>query len=128
MNPNITIHGVHKVRCKQPCYLIELSVKNNGQEFKLSDIYFEAIIPPYGKRDQAPFEEHYISDDGEEILGDYRYEWDNPEVLKGNFRLAFLMHYLEFDKPLKTQFGDVNLPEPTPTPKRLKSIKYQSPY
>lgn len=128
MNKNILIHGVHKVRCKEPCYLIEMSIIENDQEFKLQDVSFEAIIPPYGQRNQAPFEEHFISEDGSEILGDYSYGWDNPNIFKTDFRIAFLMHYLDFEKPLKTQYGDVTLPQPTPKPSRLKSIKYISPY
>jgi hypothetical protein len=37
------------------------------------------------------------------------------------------MHYLDPARPLRTPFGDVELPDPNDRPYRLASIEYEEP-
>jgi len=37
-------------------------------------------------------------------------------------RLAFYLHLIDFARPMRTPFGPVNLPEPTPMPERLQAL------
>jgi hypothetical protein len=39
-----------------------------------------------------------------------------------------LMHFLQPDAKISTPYGSVIVPSATPTPKRLSSIVYESPY
>jgi len=38
------------------------------------------------------------------------------EATRSNVRLAFFMHYLDADRPLRTPFGEVPLPAPSEGP------------
>ena len=125
---DVIMHGVYKVRAPQPCYIVELTIKNSQQKLNFAEVLFDVEIPGYGMRTQAPFNEHFISLDGEKVLGDYKVGWKNPGIWKGDVRLAFLMHYLEPGKFLRTPYGDVEIPKITTRPGRLKKIKYVSPY
>ena len=43
-------------------------------------------------------------------------------------RVVFFFHYLDFKKPLRTPYGDLALPAPSPFPDRLrKLVRYISP-
>ena len=125
--PSIEIHGVYEVRAPQPCYIVEVSVRESEGELKLSEVVFNVKV---GRRktSQAPFEEHFLSEDGETVLGDYRYGWDHPDAWIGDVRLVFLMHYLKAGETIDTPYGPLTIPEPTKRPGRLKKIKYVSPY
>ncbi len=45
-----------------------------------------------------------------------------PDLLEGDVRLVFFMHYLDPARPLSTPFGTVELPAPTERPLRLSAI------
>jgi hypothetical protein len=125
--PYAELHGVHKVRAPQPCYLVEISFLGGNSKLDLDDVVFSVKVGLFDTK-QAPFHEHYLSEDGESILGDHAYVRKNPEVLVGDVRVAFLMHYLETGGEIATPHGPVTVPEVTECPERLESIKYSSPY
>jgi hypothetical protein len=54
----VIVHGVHKVRSKEPCFLIEISIQNNNDEFKVINLGLDAQTP-WGIREQAAFEVYY---------------------------------------------------------------------
>jgi hypothetical protein len=51
--------------------------------------------------------------------------WD--ERATGIGRWAFFMHFLQLDRPLQTQCGPIDLPQPTPMPQHLLNEKYYLP-
>ncbi len=63
---------------------------------------------------QAPYLDEFLSDDGLEIVR------STPE--RPASRLAFYLHFVDFNAPLCTPFGRVVLPRPTPIPARLKGL------
>jgi hypothetical protein len=125
--PSVVIHGVYKVRAPQPCFIVEITIHDSETELKFSQVVYNVKIGGR-KTEQVPFEEHFLSEDGETVLGDYTYGWDNPDAWVGEVRLAFLMHFLKAGETIETPYGPLTIPEPTKRPERLKSIKYVSPY
>lgn len=51
--------------------------------------------------------------------------WDERKT--GQSRWAFFLHFVQLDKPLKTQVGLIKLPEPSPIPPHLADINYDLP-
>lgn len=87
-------------------YLIELHVYSQGIEFDWSKV----TQPEYDKPPetwQAAYDERYL--EGE------------PD------RWAFFFHFLELSEPLQTSHGDLPIPDPTPIPPHLESIRYEIP-
>lgn len=125
--PTITLHGVYKIRAPEPCFIVEVTIHDSKAELAFSEVVYNVEIDG-SDTEQAPFEEHFLSADGDEVLGDYTYAWDNPNVWVGEVRIAFLMHFLTPGGIIETPHGPLIVPEPTPRPDRLKTIKYVSPY
>ena len=42
-------------------------------------------------------------------------------------RVAFFLHHLDIERPIRTPFGDVIAPQPTARPDRLTMIEYEAP-
>ncbi|MBN8603006.1 MAG: hypothetical protein J0M26_18355 [Planctomycetes bacterium] len=124
----VRIHGIYAVDAPYPCHLVELSIFDGTEECEqLNGIVYPVMINGR-KTKQAPFCEHFLSNDKGEILGDFLYGWDHPEIWTSEVRVAFLMHYLQPGGTLETPYGGVKIPDATLMPKRLSSIKYESPY
>ena len=87
-------------------YLIELHVDPQGIEFDWSKVTQpEKDKPPESW--QAAYDERYL--EGE------------PD------RWAFFFHFLELHETLRTSHGDLPIPDPTPVPRHLESIRYEIP-
>ncbi len=76
---------------------------------------------------QVPWAEVLLDKDGQKVLARSAELSDRPELLAGDFRVAFFMHYLDWQHPLKTPFGDIPLPKPVARPKRLRAVRYEQP-
>ncbi len=126
--PSILVHGVYEVKAPDPCCIVEITIRDSEEELEFSKILYDVTLPRHGSSTQAPFNEHFISLDGEKVLGDFEYGWDYPEVWCGDVRIVFLMHFLMAGKEIKTPYGPILVPEITSRPDRLKKIKYKSPY
>ena len=71
---------------------------------------------------QAAYDEHYLNENGTEVIGGF---CDIPTEDTMFTRLAFFIHFVNFDNPLLSQFGKLRLPPESSMPKRLKNlIKY----
>jgi hypothetical protein len=128
MSTLVKIHGIHSIEAPHPCHLVELSIDSCTKECEhLAGIIYPVLIDGVASN-QAPFCEHFLSYDKGEILGDFLYGWDHPEIWEDKVRVAFLMHFLEPDRKIKTPYGSIRIPNATVLPKRLESIHYVSPY
>ncbi len=56
---------------------------------------------------QVPYDERHLDDSG--------------------CRWVFFFHFLNPNKPLKTIYGNIELPKPTPLPIHLKNLEYEAP-
>ena len=125
---NVIINGLHSVAAPYPCHIVDLTILNCTKECeRLRNIVYNVIVDCC-RSEQAPFAERHLDVKTGEILGDYAYGWDHPEIWSSDVRVAFLMHFLEPDAKISTPYGSVIVPSATPTPKRLSSIVYESPY
>ena len=108
--PKVRVIGAYQVPNYPDVHLIEVDVESPQSAVDVDE---------FGQADaaQAP--------DSWQVAYDERF-LDSPESTRS--RLVFFIHFLRFDRPLKTPFEDVALPAPTPMPSRLASIvRYEPP-
>jgi hypothetical protein len=84
-------------------YLLEVEVDPTG-----SEIGWDSITQPMRNQPRENWQAVY----DEQRIG-----------TEGN-RWVFFFHYLDLTRPLRTEFGELVLPRPTPMPSRLSSIVY----
>jgi len=124
--PQIKIIGIYPVEANEPVHLIELSVLDAQGTFNIGDITQEISGQPSDNW-QCPYMEQILSASGDAILaGDYEAS-KRPELWEGDMRLAFFFHYLDFERPLLTPFGEIQLPAESKFPARLLMIEYEQP-
>ena len=121
--PRVVMVGTHKVAgTRNPVALVELWVHGYAGTLDLGK--FQQDVPRLGPaRSQVPWLEHELNAKGTSGR-ELSFE---PLSVDGSVRLAFFLHYPQFGQPLRTPFGTVVLPRPTPLPKRLSFIKYEPP-
>jgi hypothetical protein len=122
----VEVVGVYPVpEAPEPCHLIEVVVRGSPGfdpgDFTQSD--------PDQPRDnwQTAYDERVVSESGDSPLTESFELSGRPDLLEGNVRLVFFMHYLDTARPLLTPFGAVELPTPTERPERLSGIEYEEP-
>ena len=108
MKPKLEIIGVHPIEADEPCYLIEIAVTDPDDRFDWNEVTQEDPAQPHDN---------------------WQVAWDEQLVAaaEGRSRYVFFFHYLEMSRPLRTSFGEVVLPEPTPAPAHLQGIEYFPP-
>lgn len=100
-------------------YLIEIEVRAGESGFDLSDITQGLPEDPSA---QAPYGEVFLNPDGAAAIDSDAVDWD------GSVRIAFWLHHVDLNSPLRTPSGDVPLPWPTPMPARLDAVmEYELP-
>lgn len=104
----VKVVGVHPVTAEEPVHLIEIELTGNLDEFDFAEVTQEVKGKPR-ENWQAAYDERELSKGG------------------GAVRFAFFFHYLDFEKPLLTPFGEVKLPAVSKAPTHLKSIEYEQP-
>ena len=124
MAPTLEIIGVHKVPAEEPVHLIEILIRNLDGPFSLIDVTQE--WPGEDQSNwQVAFDERVLNSDGTAVLFDPgRLEQNRPERWIGDVRFVFFFHFLNFELPLKTPFGDVVVPSATNRPPRLDFMVY----
>lgn len=119
----MTITGIYEVEGHRDVHLIEMTIDEPPEKVDVGQITQE--IPLKDRLDwQSPWEERYLNAVGDKIIG----EWMDIPTNESKTRMAFFFHYLDFNRPLKTQFGQIKLTNPTVMPERLRRIiKYEKP-
>jgi hypothetical protein len=111
--------GVYEVGSSSDVHLIEAEVDGRPTEVDVGLFTQENPALPEASW-QVAYDERYLSEDGTEA--GYSPS-DVPDAEPT--RLAFFLHFLDFDRPIRTPGGEVMLPPPQPTPDRLKQIEYE---
>lgn len=124
--PQIEIIGVYPVEAEEPVHLIELRVSGARGLFNLGEVTQELPRQPRSNW-QVPHMEHILNGSGEDVLADDFEAQERADLWKGDPRLVFFFHYLDFEQPLKTPFGDLQLPAESELPARLAMIQYEQP-
>ncbi len=121
--PQIEFIGVYSIEADEPVHLIELRVRGSQDIFEIGD--FTQEIPDQPRENwQVPYLEQILNPSGDEVLADDYEASKHPELWRGDMRLAFFFHYLDFERPLRTPFGEVKLPAESELPQRLSMIEY----
>jgi hypothetical protein len=124
--PQIEIIGVYSAEAPEPVHLIELNVRGADNPFAVGE--FTQEVPDQPRSDwQVPYMEQILSADGIKIIADDSETWGKPELFRGDVRFVFFFHYLDLQQPLRTPFGEVQLPAESELPKRLSMIQYEEP-
>lgn len=114
----VKLIGIYRMFFRRNVSLIELEFDVPPAEVEADKITQRDEELPCD-RWQAAYDEHYLSEDGTAVIGEWR---DNKNLSGEKTRLAFYMYYVRFDKPLTTQFGDISLRKPERIPSRLRKI------
>ncbi len=124
MSTEINLIGVYSVGGQTDVHLIEIEIKAKHTDIDISE--FTQSQDGVDRLDwQTPWDEKYLNDQGTEIIGDWL---DLPKVLTDTTRLIFFFHLIDFNKPLLTPFGAIDLKRPASMPYRLTTLsKYEQP-
>jgi hypothetical protein len=115
--------GVYTVDGDEGVHLIELAFENPPGKVDLGQITQEIKGQPQSNW-QSPWDEKYLDDKGEKIIGDC---FDPPKS-GDKTRIVFFFHHIDFSRPLLTQEGHLTLIKPTSLPDRLKGqLTYERP-
>jgi len=120
MNTDIEIklHGIYVISDKLDVFLVELSINDSPFNVDLLSFTQEDDTLP---RDswQTAYDEHYLNEDGTKVVwSPFKY----GHLTDSKTRIAFFMYFIDFNKPLLTQYGKIELCEPSPMPDRLSKI------
>ena len=118
MEPDINVIGVYQIEQKSDVHLIELIINSSPSDIDVSSFTQKDEKIPEDNW-QAAFYEYYLNEEGTEVIGD---NLNYKSIKDEKTRMTFFMYFLDFDKPLLSQFGEISLPEPTALPERLKNI------
>ena len=100
------IIGVHPIESAAPCHIVEVQFASPPSTSGWNGVTQELSDQPRSNW-QAAYDEQPLDE-------------------KEN-RWVFFFHYLDFNKPLLTPFGQVSIPAETPLPEHLKHIEYIPP-
>lgn len=120
----IDLIGVYEVEGHPEVHLIEMIIKSSHDEIDIGE--FTQKQDEIDRLSwQSPWDEKYLDETGFKVIGD----WMNPPNESVNTtRIAFSFHFLVFEKPMITPFGNVFFEEPKDMPDRLSNIiTYESP-
>ncbi len=117
------LNGIYTVDENPEVHVIELTFDHPPDEIDVGQITQE-ILGRDKSNWQSPWDEKYLDENGEKVIGDY---CEVPQD-QAKTRLVFYFHFVDFDKPLMTQHGQVSLTMPTSLPSRLIGlIQYDKP-
>lgn len=89
--------------------LIEAEVRGADDAFDVGDF-------GQPESEQAPYDEAFLSLDGERILS----RFERPR--EPDFRVAFFLHFFDPSRPLSTSYGEVPVPAPSEMTERLARL------
>lgn len=89
--------------------LLDVLVSNPDERFDVGDF-------GQPESDQVAYNEAYLSLDGKSVIS----RFDPPAG--DSFRIAFFLHFFDPNKPLKTSYGEIPVPEIQEMPEYLRRI------
>lgn len=103
----------------QGVYLVELLIIEAPPSFRLDDVSQDSDLR---EESQVPYDEHWLSADGEHCLSA---DFVAPDLRP--VRVAFYVHFFVPGDPLRGPWGALRLAEPSAVPERLWRIMPYSP-
>jgi hypothetical protein len=123
-NSIVQLLGIYNTKGISDIHLLELNINTSPKDVDVSSFTQKDDTLPKDSW-QTPYDEHFLNDDGTEVIGTFL-EQDSLTGVKT--RIAFFMYFIDFNKPLLSQYGEILLPEqPSLIPDRLsKIIEFES--
>ena len=120
----VELIGIYHVSGQKDVHLIELGIKTNHANVDIGQItQMEDWVDPLDW--QIPWDEKFLNTEGTKTTED---GMDSSSDNSDYTRLTFFLHYVDFHKPLITQFGALELKNPEIMPERISSIiEYEQP-
>ncbi|MEX2173299.1 MAG: hypothetical protein WD872_02990 [Pirellulaceae bacterium] len=115
----IKVIGVYPVEAEEPLHLIEVLFYDMQSRAALDGITQE--WPARERGWQVPYLEHILNASGDRVLVGWDQIGKRPEDWEGDVRVVFYFHYLSFERPLLSPFGELQVPSPEPLPPRLSN-------
>lgn len=81
------------------------------------------VTPPHSQPDWRSF----IHPDPDSVRDNWQVPWDEQLIDSARGIWAFFLHCVNHNHPLRTSFGDLTLPVPTPLPPHLATKQYEHP-
>jgi hypothetical protein len=122
----VEVVGVYPVpEAPEPVHLIELLVHDSPGFDPAKLVQPDPDEPEQNW--QVAYDERALNMAGDTAITDSFELASQPDLLQGEVRLVFFMHYLDSARPIRTPFGDVALPAASDRPQRLSAIEYEEP-
>ena len=104
--------GVYTIKGVSDIHLLELNINSSPTNVDVSSFTQKDDKLPKDSW-QTAYDEHFLNDDGTEVIGTFL----EHDSLNGNkTRIAFFMYFIDFNKPLLSQYGEIQLSKATPYP------------
>jgi hypothetical protein len=120
MQTNLLVQllGVYKINGTSDVHLIELIINTSPTDVDVSS--FTQKDDKLSKDSwQTAYDEHFLNEDGSQVIGTFI---EQDSLIGDKTRVAFYMYFIDFRKPLLSQYGEIWLPQPSPMPERLSKI------
>jgi hypothetical protein len=110
--------GVYQIDKTPDVHLFELLIYVSPKDVDVSAFTQKHDMLPKDSW-QVAYDESFLNSDGTEVIGTFLNQDSLPGV---ETRIAFFMYFVDFDKPLSSQYGDIVLSPPSHVPERLLKI------
>ena len=126
MKSKLEIIGLYPVLTNTNVHLIEINIRDSQSAIDWTKFTQSNLFQPVSNW-QVPWDEKILNQDGTEVIADSYEISRNPELCKGDVRIVFFLHSINFLTLLITPYGNMKLPKVTELPERLKFIEYIEP-
>ena len=118
MNTTPQLLGIYYMNHMSDVFLIELKLDIPANEVNVSSFtqQDDLLSKEYW---QVAYDEHFLNEDGTKVIGRFT---DHSNLDRVETRIAFFMYFVDVNKPLISQYGEVILSTPTSMPERLVKI------
>lgn len=117
-NPIAQLLGVYRIGGTSDVHLFELFIHSAPKDVNLSSFtQKDESLPPDSW--QVAYDEHFLNEEGASVIGTFL---EQSRLTGSETRLTFFLYFVDFNKPLSSQYGDLVLPTPSPLPERLAKI------
>jgi len=119
----LKLNGVYKIENIENIHIVELEAQAEINDLEVSQIT-QVVSGEERLNWQSPYDEKFVNSTNE-LIGDWK---DIPSSIKPGEKIIFFFHELDLEKPIKTQYGNLDISGTTETPEWItKLMKYEEP-
>ncbi len=114
----IALIGIYSYDLEANLYLLEMEINERPKRIDLCLFYQRIEGLPTGNW-QTPYDEHFLTDDGTVVIGDF---FSKNSIPGDKTHVVFFMFLEDLTIPLSTPYGEIDLSNVQPMPERLNHI------